>query len=355
MNASLLSRILTDDGNDAVLLDRWRAERAAEKALAAASDEDAASEPPAVLDAARLAAAVDPYDKTIEPGQIRILAPDLVSDPGNIPYVAVLEPGKPGLCLVAPFSPYSTPATEGEMETGLVPVGQRVLQCWHDRTVAESVVSRSSAAGALPQGALEDARALSRHVLSGQPLPESFSAVVGPPTLSEADPRREHVAESTARFEPLAVATRALEAERARADRFAAFRAAIARRLREAGERAGAIIDAICVPAYGMQDDALAAGDGTRETTETFRAPELGVEIDVDHAPAEGKVRLVAYRNGVRAEDALEGFLLFDKDGDLVGLFEKGVLATDADRLAGGFLLVSPETLEPVFLEPASR
>lgn len=357
MNTSLLSRILTDDEKDAVLLDRWRAERAAEKALATAWENDAPRTPPATVDIERLAAAVDPYDSALEPGQIRILAPELTADPGNIPYVAVLESWEPGIWLVAPFSPYSTPATEGEMSTGLSPVGQRVLQCWNARTAAESVIARSRVAGTLPRGVLEDARALFRHAMSGAPLPESFSSVVGPPVLSEADPRREHFVESAVRYEPITAATRATEAALARAERLAELKVKIAERFAGLKETVGTIADGlkdfVFVPAHGTPAAALAAGDKARETTETFRVPAFGVELDVKHAPEEGKVRFVVYgTDGERDTVKLEEFAVVAKDGSLVGTIEDGVLVAEASTVADGFLLLDPGSLEPVALEP---
>ena len=344
MKTSLVSRILSDDDADAALLDAWFAERDADLALREVPDSDASS----TVDADRLRKAVSPCDADVRPGQIRILSPKFVADDGAIPYVAVLDRWMEDLWLIAPYSPYSFPASTGEMATRDSIVGRRVLQCWNARTAHESLVAQSHVAGFLDEFVRRDALALFRHVTAGAALPGSFRALVGPPVLSRIDPRHEFLSESAARYAPLTAAARETEAALARAERLASFAKTVAARLKD-------LRDFVRVPAYGTPASALAAGDKARETTESFRVPELGLEIDVDHSPEEGKTRLVACRDGERDPGALEGFVLFDKDGDPVGVFEKGVLVADADRLAGGFLLVSSDTGSPVSLEPVRR
>ncbi len=359
MNTSLFSRIMSDNDADAALLDAWLAEREADLALREVQDAELAF----TVDADRLAAAAAPFDGNVEPGQIRILSPEFVFGDGAIPYVAVLDRWMEDMWLVAPYSPYSYPASEGEMATGDRLVGRRVLQCWNARTAHESLVSQSYVAGSLDESVRKNALALFRHVTAGTTLPESFAALVGPPVLSKADPRREFLAESTVRYAPLTDAARETEAALARAERVAAFKAAVAERLTEFKTRIAERLDAvrdrfeefIRIPAYGTPACALAAGEARKDSTETFLAKTLDVEIDVDHAPAEGKVRLVVCRNGERDPRAMEGFVVATKTGDPVGLFENGVCAVDADAIADGFLILAADSLEPIALEPIAR
>ncbi len=348
MKTSLVSRILSDNDADASLLDAWLAERDADLALRKVPDSDDSS----TVDVDRLRKAVSPYDADVRPGQIRILSPKFVSDDDAIPYVAVLDRWMEDLWLVAPYSPYSFPASTGEMATRDPIVGRRVLQCWNVRTAHESLVAQSRLAGSLDDSVRQDALALFRHVTAGTDLPESFQALVGPPVLSKVDPRCEFLSESAARYEPLTAAACETEAALARAERFAAFRSAIAERLAAAIDR---FKDLIRVPAYGIPAYALASADKPLQTTETFRVPSRGVELDVKYTPSEGKVRLVVYRNGELDASSLEGFVVADKDASPVGEILNGVLVADSAALKDGFLLVDPDTMEPIPCESSKK
>ncbi len=355
MKTDLFSRILSDTDADSELLDAWLVERETDLSLRSLADDPL----PFTVDAKRLAAATAPFDGNVESGQIRILSSELVSDDDAIPFVAVLDRWMADLWLVAPFSPYSTPASPGEMASGVRFAGRRVLQCWNARTAHASLVSQSRVVGVLGESVRKDALALFRHVTSGVALPESFRALVGPPVLSKADPRRKYLAESAAAFAPLTEAAREPEASLARAERLAVLKERVAERLSRLKETVDTIVDRmkdfVFVPAYGTPACALAAGEAKKDSTETFRAVALGVEIDIDHAPAEGKVRFVACRDGERDPRAMEGFVVATKTGDPVGLFENGVCAVDASSVADGFLILAEDSLEPVALEPVVR
>ena len=337
MKTSLFSRILCDSDSDAGVLDAWLSERNADLRLDSLPDEPL----PFTVDAERLAAAVAPRDPAVEPGQIRILSPSLVADDFAFPFVAVLDRWMADLWLVAPFSPYSTPATPGEMASGVQFAGRRVLQCWNARTAHESLVSQSRVVGVLGESVRKDALALFRHIASGTALPESFQIRVGPPILSTADPRRAYLVESTERFAPLTAAAEKREARLALEERIAGRREFLL--------KSSAFISAAIEAA---RPTALAAGDREKESSEAFLVPAFGVEMDVKYAPSEGNVRLVVYGpDGERDAKSLEGIAVVDKGGALVGTIGDGVLVAQASALADGFILVHPETLEPVVLE----
>lgn len=336
MKEKLFSRILADNDADAALLDAWLAERDADLALREAPDEPV----PFTVDAERLADAADPYDEDVRPGQIRALSTEYVSDDLAFPFVAVLDRWMEDLWIVVPFSPYSYPATDAEMATGIPLAGRRVLQCWNARTAHGDLVGRGYVLGLLDERTRADALALFRHAVTGTPLPESFRALVGSPVLSKADPRREYLAESTARYAPLTQAARHHEEWLALVERMA--------------ERKDSFRTASFVhPACFERREALAAGDKARETSETFLVPAFGVELDVKHSPDEGKVRLVVYGpDGERDAKALQGFAVVAKDGTPVGTIDFGVLVAEASALAAGFLVLDPETLEQVSVKP---
>ncbi len=339
MTTSLFSRIFTDNADDAEKLDNWIAEREIDIALRGHNDDPL----PFTVDADRLANAASSHDDLIEPGQIRILSADFVSDGIATPYIAVLDRWMEDIWLVVPLSPYDTPATDGEMATGIPLAGQRILQCWNARTAHESLVGKSYVMGALEEKVRCDALALFRYVSAGVELPAGFSSLVGPPILSKADPRREYIAESVARYAPLTDAAIKLETVFARREQMEERRDS----LRLSG--------AFARPAYGKRDFALAAGDKAAQTVETFAIPSLGVELDVKHTPSEGKVRLVAYRDGERDAATLEGFVVADKDATPVGEIQNGLLVADEAALAHGFILVNPETLDPVPMEKMTK
>lgn len=336
MKTTLFSRILTDNDADAALLDAWSAERDADLALRNAPDEST----PFTVDVERLEHSASPHDADVKPGQIRILSPQFVSGDGAIPYVAVLDRWMEDMWLVAPYSPYSYPASEGEMASGDRLVGRRVLQCWNARTAHESLVSQSYVAGSLDESVRADALALFRHVTAGAPLPDSFAALVGAPVLSKADPRREYLAESAVRYAPLTQAARHHEEWLALVERMAKWKGSV---------RTASFVRLACFE----RREALAAGDKARETSETFRVPAFGVELDVKYSPDEGKVRLVVYGpDGERDAKTLQGFAVVDKDGTPVGTIAAGVLVAEASALADGFLILDPETLEQVSVKP---
>ncbi len=254
MKTSLFSRILTDNAGDAAKLDSWIAEREIDIALRGHNDDPL----PFTVDAVRLANAASPHDDAlVAPGQIRILSADFVSDGIATPYIAVLDLSMEDIWLVAPFSPYDTPATDGEMATGIPLAGQRILQCWNARTAHGRLIGKSYVMGALDEKVRNDALALFRHVSAGAELPADFSALVGPPILSKADPRSEYIIESATRYEPLTKAAQKLEANLALEERLNLWRSAVAERGTEIFER---LRNFVRVPAYAP-DFALAAGD----------------------------------------------------------------------------------------------
>lgn len=348
MKYALFSRILSDTDADAELLDAWLSEREADRSLRSLPDDPL----PFTVDAERLADAAAPFDGTVEPGQIRILSTEFVSGGDALPFVAVLDRWMADLWLVAPFSPYSTPASPGEMASGVRFAGRRVLQCWNARTAHESLVSRSRVVGVLGESARRDALALFRHVASGAALPDSFEALVGPPVLSEADPRREFLAESAVRYAPLTAAARETEAALARVERLAAFKDAIVDRIKDILDR---FKDYVRVPAYATPGYALSAADKSLQTTETFLVPSRGLELDLKHTPSEGKVRLVVYKDGECEPNALEGVVVTDNNLSPIGEISGGVLVADSAAFENGFLLVDPDTKEPIPCEQEKR
>ena len=200
--ASLLSANPAEADNIAA----WLAEREAEKDTM--NDKDIVE---TKQDNERLAAACSPFDENIGAAQIRILSKQFTAEPDVIPYVAVLDKWEEGIWLIVPFSKYKTPATPGEMETGLSLRGLKVIQAWNGRTVQEDLLKKSYLFATLPEDVRQDALALFRNQFAGTPLPETFKAKRGSLIELEDDPRREYLEESVARLRPLAEAVIGME------------------------------------------------------------------------------------------------------------------------------------------------
>jgi len=194
--ASLLSATPADAENIAA----WLADREA------ARDAMKMSVDMTVQNAGQLAAESGEYDEEIAVSQIRILSKRYTAEPDVIPYVAVVDKWDDDMWLIVPFSPYKTPATQGEMKTGLDAYGLHVLQAWNGRTVQDQILKKSYLFGTLPEKVREEALSLFRHELGGVPLPEGFAAERGSRIVEAADPRREYLAECIERLTPLAEA-----------------------------------------------------------------------------------------------------------------------------------------------------
>lgn len=194
--ASLLSATSADASNIA----SWLADReAAKEAMKMDVDET-------VQDGLLMATSSEVYDENIAVAQIRILSKRYTTEPDVIPYVAVVDKWDEDMWLIVPFSPYRTPATPGEMETGMDAHGLHVLQAWNGRTVQESILKKSYLFGELPERVRYEALILFRHEFGGVPIPVEFTARLGSPIVEASDPRREYQDECIERLRPLAEA-----------------------------------------------------------------------------------------------------------------------------------------------------
>lgn len=332
---NIYARLFTKIPEDAELFDRWLDEREGEKDF---RKTEAAAGGDARIDAARLANAFGGYaEEPIAAGQIRLLSKRYTEDPWTPPFVAVLEEWMDGMWLVAPFSPYATPATPGEMATGIPLMGRETLQAWNARTMQDDLLEKSFLCGALAKGTLEEARALFRNQLAGTPLPENFAALRGPALRLSSDPRREHVEESVARLRPLSTAVKALE--RALAEKEAAAEAWAAR-LREMAERL----------ALGREELRMAAGTH-QAATKSFQAGAGETPLDVEVSPETGMATLTFYGEDGNPSADFDGCGLMGADLEFLGTFGGGSLRVPAAALEGGFRLVDPEGM-PVDVRP---
>lgn len=195
---SVYASLLSSTPSDARNIASWLADREAARDAMKMNVEET------VQDSTLMATASGEYDENIAVAQIRILSKQYTAEPDVIPYIAVVDKWDDDMWLVLPFSPYKTPATPGEMETGIDAYGLHVLQAWNGRTVQEAILKKSYLFGELSENVRNDALALFRHEFGGVSLPSDFSARRGCPIVEAADPRREYLHECIERFNPLA-------------------------------------------------------------------------------------------------------------------------------------------------------
>ena len=197
---NVFASLLSAKPEDAGMIAAWMADREAEKDMMNMEVVTCGH------DATRLNEIRGGYEGNISVGDVRILSKQFTSEPDIIPYVAVLEEWEKDVWLIVPFSHYATPATPGEMSTGIDMHGLRVLQVGNGRTVQDDILKKSFLFDRLSDNVREDALALFRYEMGGVDLPASFSAQRGVPIINEDDPRREYLKECVERLNPLSEA-----------------------------------------------------------------------------------------------------------------------------------------------------
>ena len=315
--------LLTETPDEAELLDLWLDERDAEAAV------EQVELPPEIASATQddrlLAAAAGDYDGDLAPGQIRILSKRFTLEPDVVPYVAVLEKWEDDLWLIAPFSPYGTPATPQEMATGIALCGLGVIQAWNGRTVHARLLEKSFLFGMLADRVVEEAKALFRNALAGTELPEGFTALRGPAIHVDADPRCDYVSESVRRLAPLSTAVKATERVLAEIE---LWRSEEVRKEMPAWQPGARAL---------RREAALAAGD---ESVQTDRFRLGGSELLRQYFEKDGEVVLGVYDAEGEPDLSFDGYGVLigpEAVGDrvqhgteFVGVFQDGVLRLPA-------------------------
>ena len=303
---NVFASLLSAKPEDAGMIAAWMADREAEKDV---MDMEVVT---CRYDATRLNEIRGDYDGNISVGDVRILSKQFTSEPDIIPYVAVLEEWEKGVWLIVPFSHYATPATPGEMSTGIDMHGLRVLQAWNGRTVQTSILKKSFLFDRLSDKVREDALALFRHEMGGVSLPKSFSAKRGIPIVNEADPRREYISESIERLQPLAEAV-----------------------LKEAESREVILVGSdsdeggmnrLIEIWFGGEVAAcgIAAADDQKNALSDCVIPDLNVNVRVEAANNEKKIYVRVYGEDGEPSNLIDGWEILDAKSDVCGRIENG-------------------------------
>lgn len=315
---NVFASLLSAKPEDAGMIAAWMADREAEKDVMNIEVVTCRH------DATRLNEVRGDYDGNISVGDVRILSKQFTLEPDIIPYVAVLEEWEKGMWLIVPFSHYATPATPGEMSTGIDMRGLRVLQAWNGRTVQDDILKKSFLFDRLSDKVREDALALFRHEMGGVDLPTSFSALRGVPIVNEADPRREYIAESIDRLQPLAKV------------------------VVDMTDRMNSIFDRIVgmsvTPVFG-KEYALAAADERRNPFVKGVVEGSDVAATVEYEVGK-KILRVKFRNDGKAYDGWSVWVTSGVDPEELGVIENGLLVVhDVDKasLGMGLVFASPD------------
>ena len=140
----------------------------------------------------------------VKPGQIRLLKRNNLSYPINTTFILVLTQWTGDRWLIAPFSPFTAPATEGEMDTGLDSSLYRVVEAWNTVVVQDVLLqSQSVFLRDADDSVRKDACTVFFQKLEGKEIPEELSDRVGPPIRNDLDPRIQYLLNEKYQLEPL--------------------------------------------------------------------------------------------------------------------------------------------------------
>lgn len=140
----------------------------------------------------KLKGLVNPFDMNISINQIRLLSSAIVPNSNRPYYVAIIKQWDHGMILVAPYAPFSVPATTGELLTGRDHFSLATLELWNARTVPGFLLTQSWLVDELTQAECEEAFAVFANITSGKELPKNLIERAGLPIVNPKDPRLEY-------------------------------------------------------------------------------------------------------------------------------------------------------------------
>ena len=140
----------------------------------------------------------------VEPGQIRLLKEGLTTDPHENTCVLVLSQWSGNRWLVAPFSPYTVPATQGEMSTGIDFHAYQVVEAWNTVVVPDFFLQmQSNYLRDVDETVRRDACIVFFQKLEGKEMPEELKPRTGAKIQSKLDPRIQYLLNEQLQLEPL--------------------------------------------------------------------------------------------------------------------------------------------------------
>ena len=137
-----------------------------------------------------------PALESLAPGSIHHLRPELIPDRERPIFVFVerVDQERHRLLLV-PFGPFSSPAIESELATGIADESLKVLCLWNAAWVPESVLLKSWVIDQAGGPLLKDVQMMREAMAQKKALPEALQARVGDRLVHSTDDRQDYVEE----------------------------------------------------------------------------------------------------------------------------------------------------------------
>ena len=269
---------------------------------------------------------VRPFDPCIDAGQVRVL-----SGVESIAYVLVTRKWDEGSWLVIPFSMYSSPATDTELQTKETGgMGLRVLQLWNARSLLTQTLERSWLVHTLSEEDLADALTAWQWTVGVGELSEDQLARTGMPIMKRDDPRIEYQDASLANFAKLDAADLALSE---RQGLIVAVRADLAGRALSPFRES---------PAFG-HDYALAAADAIKQVTANCKIDCVDATIHVRYVPARGELNIRILGRNDNPTNALDGWSVFGNEARFLGVVHGADFAYKFQEHFDGVLILVDE------------
>ena len=144
-----------------------------------------------------LSSHVTKFDPGAKAGDIRLLSSSLTPSASRPVYVAVFRDWQDdeesgSWKLIAPFGPYTEPATRTELFFSERQPSLQVLSLWNTHSVPVELLDRSWLVDRLTDEELQDAWGVFRYSIAGVPLPEGLLDRVGSPIRDPRDPRHDY-------------------------------------------------------------------------------------------------------------------------------------------------------------------
>lgn len=287
---------------------------------------------------------VNPFNSPdLADGEVRLLSPWLVREARRPFYVLVLKEWIDDFWLIAPFSPFSVPATPGEFDLGTTirlcinevevvqaPSPLSVVSLWNAHTIPGTYLRRSWFSTVLEPHDLADILSVFLHVSTGATFPERVRERVGPDLVHPADPRHDYIAQEAAILRPLS----------AMAEEYVAN---IKSQECPGAPNRSEIEDYLLESEFGVSGFAIASRAATGGSfTMTLLVPSMGLRITL-RQDSSGKKAIATVAIAATGERSykLDGAAVVNR-GRAVGKFARGRAEFKATSLQGKIGLRDP-------------
>lgn len=272
-------------------------------------------------------ALVRDFDHPASVGEIRVLSPVLTPNIERPVFVAVFGDWDEGEVLVAPFSPFSVPATPGEWLTGRSNPVLKVLEIWNARSVPKAALDQSWLVDELTDSECESAWCIFEHDAFGATLPHQFEQDLGAPLIHPNDPRRRYQDEEMAMLVNFQALAEKLPTAIAATPKIPLNQIDFIPELEDWES---------CQPALA------AATDKMPQLEKVFIAPEQNLCVSFTPAWEEKICATVFNREGEKST-MLDGASIVAPDGIVLGTFSNGRTQVPRRALGNGFHISLPE------------